>query len=151
MWCRSRKSIWYIADWPFKAHLFLTKLQAYRFDNESLVLVQNCLSNRKQRTKVGQNLAHGKKFIWFSTGFYTWFHFFQNLPLWSLYYHEWYCYSKLRRRWYTASAENTKWLANSLENNSCRIFKWFWDQLKRNGDECQVLLNTNEKVAANVD
>lgn len=151
MWCRSRKSIWYIADWPFKAHLFLTKLQAYRFDNESLVLVQNCLSNRKQRTKVGQKLSTWQEIhLDFHRVLYL-VPFFQNLPLWSLYYHEWYCYSKLRRRWYTVSAENIKWLANSLENISCRIFKWFSDQLKGNGNECQVLLNTNEKVAANVD
>ena len=43
--------------------LLIAKLDAYGFDIKSVKLIQQYLSNRKQRVKVGDHTVHGKKFF----------------------------------------------------------------------------------------
>ena len=47
-------------------HELLTeKTNTYGFSQPALRLIHDCISNRKQRTKIGDNLVYGKKYLAF--------------------------------------------------------------------------------------
>lgn len=49
-------------------------------------------------------------------------------------------------------AKNTASLVKSQDSNACKNFKWFSDnQVKGNGDKCQVLLTSEDSVVEKVD
>ena len=60
--------------------LLIAKLDAYGFDIKSVKLIQQYLSNRKQRVKVGNTYSSWKDiFLWNSTGINPWSAYFQHL------------------------------------------------------------------------
>ena len=60
--------------------LLIAKLDAYGFDIKSMKLMQQYLSNRKQRVKVGNAYSTLKEiFLWNSTWINPWSAYFQHL------------------------------------------------------------------------
>ena len=59
--------------------LLIAKLDTYGIDIKSVESVQQYLSNRKQRFKVGNAYSLWKKFIWYSTKVDPWSTYFKYL------------------------------------------------------------------------
>ena len=59
--------------------LLIAKLDVYGFDIKSVKLIQQYLSNRKQRVKVGNAYSSWRHFLRNSTGINPWSAYFQHL------------------------------------------------------------------------
>ena len=133
---------------------FIAKLQAYGFNNKALRLVKDYLSNRKQRTKIGQEYSSWNEIkfgvpqgsilgpIFFSIDLCDLFFIMKDVDIASF---------ADDNTTYLSANDNTS-LVKTLEDSACSIFKWFKNnQMQGNADKCYVLLSTNEKIVTKVD
>ena len=128
--------------------LLIAKLNAYGFSLPALRLINDYLSNRRQRTRIGNSLS-------------DWFEVILGVPQGSI-------VGPLSFNIFLAdlflvlkdvditnfaddntpftSANNIDDLIDSLGKASSSLFKWFKDNLfKGNPDKCHLLVSTNEK------
>ena len=133
--------------------LLIAKLNAYGFSLPALRLIHDYLSNRRQRTGIG-NL------------FSDWFEVILGVPqgsilgplLFNIFLADVFLILKdmdianfADDNTPFTSANNTDDLIDSLEKASSSLFKWFKDNLfKGNPDKCHLLVSTNEKTKINI-
>ena len=128
--------------------LLIAKLHAYGFSLPALRLINDYLSNRKQRTRIGNSFS-------------DWCEIILGVPqgsilgplLFNIFLADLFLVLKDvdianfadDNTPYT-SANNIDELIDSLEKASGNLFKWFKDNLfKGNPDKCHLLVSTNEK------
>ena len=134
--------------------LFIAKLQAYGFDNKALRLVKDYLSNRKQRSKIGQEYSSWNEIkfgvpqgsilgpIFFKIDLCDLFFIMKDVDIASF---------VDDNTPYLSANDNTS-LVKTLEDSACSIFKWFKNnQMQGNAGKWHVLLSTNEKIVTKVD
>ena len=133
--------------------LLIAKLRAYGFSLPALRLINDYLSNRKQRTRIGNSFS-------------DWCEIILGVPqgsilgplLFNIFLADLFLALKDvdianfadDNTPYT-SANNIVELIDSLEKASSNLFKWFKDNLfKGNPDKCHLLVSTNEKIKINI-
>ena len=133
--------------------LLIAKLHAYGFSLPALRIINDYLSDRKQRNRIG-------------TSFSDWCEIILAVPqgsilgplLFNIFLAGLFLGLKDvdianfadDNRPYT-SANNIDELIDSLEKASSNLFKWFNDSLfKGNPDKCHLLVSTNEKIKINI-
>ena len=130
--------------------LLIAKLNAYGFTLPALKLVQDYLSDSKQRTRV-------------SNSYSTWFEILFGVPqgsilgplLFNIFLADlFFIVNKIDIANYAddntpyTSSNDVNGLIKSLEEASKELFKWFDDNLmKSNPDKCHLLVSTNDNVA----
>ena len=129
--------------------LLIAKLHAYGFSLPTLRLINDYLSDRKQRTRIGNSFS-------------DWCEIILRVPqgsilrplLFNIFLADLFLALKDvdianfadDNTPYT-SANNVDELIDSLEKASSNLFKWFKDNLfKGNPDKCHLLVSTNEKI-----
>ena len=65
---RTRVCVWGLTNWTFKSFLhklLIAKLNQYGFHNKAVKIVYDCLTSRKQKTKISDKYkTHGRKIYW---------------------------------------------------------------------------------------
>ena len=133
--------------------LLIAKLNAYGFSLPALRLINDYLSNRRQRTRIGNSFS-------------DWFEVILGVPQWSIlgpllfntFLTDLYLVLKdvdianfADDNTPFTSANNIDDLIDFLEKASSSLFKWFKDNLfKGNPDKCYLLVSTNEKTKINI-
>ena len=133
--------------------LLRAKFNAYGFSLSALRLINNYLSNRKQRTRIGNSFS-------------DWFEVMLGVPrgsilaprLFNIFLADLGLFLKdVDIANFTddntpfTSANNIDDLINSLEKASSSLFKWFKNNLfKGNPDKRHLLVSTNEKAKINI-
>ena len=127
--------------------LLIAKLDAYGFDIKSVKLIQQYLSNRKQRVKVGNHTVHGNKFFYgipliFNIFLCDLFYFLEGVSVAS--------YADDTTP-YTANKTNDL-VIKEIEHFSEVLFKWFdFNYMKINSGKSHILFSENDNVSANID
>ena len=134
--------------------LIIAKLEAYDFQIDSLRLVHDYLSNRKQRVKLNETFSSWRDIeygvpqgsilgpLLFNIHLYDLFYFLVNFDIAS--------YAN-DTTLYTVKANNESVL-NALETSSQKLFKWFKNNfMKANSDKSHLLLSCNEPSALAID
>ena len=134
--------------------LLTAKLNAYGFTLSALRLINDYLSNRKQRTKIENTYS-------------TWLDIIFGVPqgsilgplLFNVFLADLFftvngidiaSYADYNTPYMIAN--NVDDLIASLEHASSRLFKWLKSNLfKRNADKCHLLVSTNDRVSMNID
>ena len=133
--------------------LFITKLKAYGFDNNSLNLVNDYLSHRFQRTKIANEYSSWKEMILGVT---------QGSILGPLFFNIHLCdisfiiekfdianFADDNRPYVTG--DNISSVVKRLEEVPCVIFQWFKDnEMKANAGKCHVLLNISNELTIKI-
>ena len=133
--------------------LLIAKLNAYGCILPVLRLITDCLSKRRQRTRIRNS-------------FNDWFEVIFGIPqgsilgplLFNIFLADLFLVLKdvdianfADDSTPFTSANNTDDLIDSLEKASSSLFKWFKDNLfKGNPDKCHLLVSTNEKMKINI-
>ena len=129
--------------------LLIAKLNAYGFDYNALRLIDNYLSDRKQRTKIGEAYS-------------SWTDIILGVPqgsilgplLFNIYINDIFCFTEVTTIANFAD-DNTPYICDKsidlvlskLEKDSKNLNHWFkTNYLKSNEDKCQLLLNINSKL-----
>ena len=134
--------------------LFIAKLQAYGFDTKALKLIKDYLSNRMQRTKVGQEYSSWKEIKYGVPQGSILGPIFFNIDVCDLFFimNDVDIVSFADDNTPYVSANDTPSLVKALEDAANSIFKWFKDnQMQGNAGKCHILLSTKEKVVTKVD
>ena len=129
--------------------LLIAKLNAYGFSLPALRLINDYLSNRKQRTRIGNSFS-------------DWCEIILGVPqgsilgplLFNIFLADLFLVLKdvdianfADDNTPFTSANNIDDLLDPLEKASSSLVKWFKDNLyKDNPDKCDLLVNTNEKT-----
>ena len=134
--------------------LLIAKLDAYGFDIKSVKLIQQYLSNRKQRVKVGNTYSSWKDIFYgipqesilgssiFNIFLCDLFYFLEGVAVAS------YVDDTTP---YTASKTNDL-VIKEIEHFSKVLFKWFdFHYMKINSGKSHVLSSGNDNVSANID
>ena len=137
----------------FRSWLLIAKLNAYGFSLPALRLINDCLSNRRQQTRIGNSFS-------------DWFEVILGVPqglisgplLFNIFLADLFLVLKdMDSANFTydntpfTSANNTDDLIDSLEKAPSSLFKWFKDNLfKGNPDKCHLLVSSNEKTKINI-
>jgi len=133
--------------------LLVAKLNAYGFSLPALRLVHNYLSNRKQRTKVGNTYSSWSDILFGVPQGSILGPLLFNIFLADLFF----IVDDMNIASY--ADDNTPYMAEnnidgiieSLEQASEKLFDWFKNNLfKSNADKCHVLISTNDNVDVNV-
>ena len=133
--------------------LLIAKLNAHGFSLPALRLINDYLSNRRQRTRIANSFS-------------DWFEVILGVPqrlilgplLFNIFLAELFLVLKdedianfADNNTPFTSANNTDDLIDSLEEASSSLFKWFKGNLfKGNPDKCHLLVSTNEKTKINI-
>ena len=133
--------------------LLIAKLNAYGFSLPALRLINDYLSNRRQRTRIGNSFS-------------DWFEVILGVPqgsilgplLFNIFLADLFLVLKdvdianfADDNTPFTSANNIDDLIDSPEKASSSLFKWFKDNLfKGNPDKCHLLVSTNEKTKINI-
>ena len=129
--------------------LLIAKLEAYGFDNKSLLFIKDYLQNRKQRTKVNGSYS-------------SWLDILVGVPqgsilgplLFNIFINDMFFFIKDSKianyaddnTLYTVS-ENITHLLYILENETSLILDWFRkNEMKPNADKCHLVVCTQENV-----
>ena len=130
--------------------LLIAKLNAYGFSMAALRLVQNYLSNQKQRTKINTEYSSCKKLL---------FGVLKGSILGSLLFNVFLCDLFLMMNNTElasfsddstpyAVGNNIEELIVKLQNASKSLFQWFnYNQMKLNPDKCNFICSTSKKVS----
>ena len=134
--------------------LLIAKLDAYGFDIKSVELIQQYLSNRKQRVKVGNAYSSWKEMFYripqgsilgpliFNIFLCDLFYFLEGVAVAS--------YADDNTP-YTANRTN-KLVIKEVEHFSEVLFKWFdFNHTKINSGKSHILFSGNDNVSANID
>ena len=133
--------------------LLIAKLNAYDFSRPALRLINDYLSNRRQRTRIGNSFS-------------DWFKVIIGVPqgsilgplLFNIFLANLFLVLKevtianfTDNNTSFTSANNIDDLIDPLEKASSSLFKWFKDNLfKGNPDKCHLIVSTNEKRKINM-
>ena len=133
--------------------LLIAKLNAYGFSLPALRLINDYLSNRRQRTRIRNSFS-------------DWFEVILGVPqrsildplLFNIFLADLFLVLKdvdianfADDNTPFTSANNTDDLIDSLEKASSSLFKWFKDNLfKGNPDKCHLFVSTNEKTKISI-
>ena len=134
--------------------LLIAKLEAYGFDEKSLKLIYNYLSNRKQRVKINNSYSSWREILYgvpqgsilgpllFNIFICDMFYFLENHEL-ANYADDSTPYSAKR---------NHKLVIEELETSSSILFKWLQtNYMKVNTDKSHLLLSGNVSLTSNID
>ena len=134
--------------------LLIAKLEAYGFDEKSLKLIYNYLSNRKQRVKINDSYSSWREILYgvpqesilgpllFNIFICDMFYFLENYEL-ANYADDSTPYSAKR---------NHKLVIEELEISSSILFKWLQtNYMKVNTDKSHLLLSGNASLTSNID
>ena len=134
--------------------LLIAKLDAYGFDIKSVKLIQQYLSNRKQRVKVGNACSSWKDIFYgipqgsilgpliFNIFLCDLFYFLEGVPVAS--------YADDTTS-YTVNKTNDL-VIKEIEHFSEILFKWFdFNNMKINSGKSHILFSVNDNVSANID
>ena len=134
--------------------LLIAKLEAYGFDEKSLKLIYNYLSNRKQRVKINDSYSSWREILYgvpqgsilgpllFNIFICDMFYFLENYEL-ANYADDSTPYSAKR---------NHKLVIEELETSSFILFKWLQtNYMKVNTDKSHLLLSGNVSLTSNTD
>ena len=134
--------------------LLTAKLNAYGFSLPALLLINEYLSNRKQRIKILNTYSTWLDIIFevpqgsilgpllFNVFLADLFFTVNDIDIAS--------YADYNTPYMIAN--NVDDLIASLEHASSRLFKWLKSNLfKRNADKCHLLVSTNDRVSMNID
>ena len=129
--------------------LLIAKLNAYGFSIAALRLVQNYLSNRKQRTKINSDFSSWEEIL---------FGVPQGSILGPLLFNIFLCdlfFIMNETDFASYADDNTPYVVGNniedviikLQNASLTLFQWFYDnQMKANPDKCHFICSTDDKV-----
>ena len=133
--------------------LFIAKLKAYGFDNNSVNLVNDYLSHRFQRTKIGNEYRSWKEIISGIPQGSTLRPLFFNIHLCDLFF----IIEKFNIANFAddntpyVTGDNISSVVKLLEEAACDIFQWFKDnEMKANAAKCHVLLNTSNELTVKI-
>ena len=134
--------------------LLIAKLEAYGFDEKSLKLIYNYLSDRKQRVKINNSYSSWREILYgvpqgsilgpllFNIFICDMFYFLENHEL-ANYADDSTPYSAKR---------NHKLVIEELETSSSILFKWLQtNYMKVNTDKSHLLLSGNASLTSNID
>ena len=134
--------------------LLIAKLEAYGFDEKSLKLIYNYLSNRKQRVKINDSYSSWREILYgvpqgsipgpllFNIFICDMFYFLENYEL-ANYADDSTPYIAKR---------NHKLVIEELETSSSILFKWLQtNYMKVNTDKSHLLLSGNVSLTSNID
>ena len=134
--------------------LLIAKLEAYGFNEKSLKLIYNYLSNRKQRVKINDSYSSWREILYgvpqgsilgpllFNIFICDMFYFLENYEL-ANYADDSTPYSAKR---------NHKLVIEELETSSSILFKWLQtNYMKVNTDKSHLLLSGNVSLTSNTD
>ena len=132
--------------------LLIAKLEAYGFDEKSLKLIYNYLSNRKQRVKINNSYSSWREILYgvpqgsilgpllFNIFICDMFYFLEN--------HELANYADYSTPF--SAKRNHKLVIEELETSSSILFKWLQtNYMKVNTDKSHLLLSGNNKLIDN--
>ena len=133
--------------------LFIAKLKAYGFDNNSLNLVIHCLSHHFQSTKIGKEYSSWKEIIAGVLQGTILGRLFFNIQLCDLFF--------IIEKFDIANFadDNTPYVTGNnissvvklSEEVACAIFQWLKDnEMKANAEKCHVLLNTSNELTVKI-
>ena len=134
--------------------LLIAKLNAYGFSIAALRLVQNYLSNRKQRTKINSDFSSWEEIL---------FGVPQGSILGPLLFNIFLCdlfFIMNETDFASYADDNTPYVVGNniedviikLQNASLTLFQWFYDnQMKANPDKCHFICSTDDKVNITVE
>ena len=137
----------------FPHSLFIGKLKSFGFDNNSLKLVNNYLSHRFQRTKIGNEYSSWKEIILGVSQGSILGPLFFNIHLCDLFF----IIEKFDITNFTddnapyVTGDNISSLVKLLEEVACAIFQQFKDnEMKVNADKYHVLLSTSYQLTVRI-
>ena len=133
--------------------LLVAKLSAYGMEDSAVRFVSDYLTNRKQRTKIGNNYSSWRDVLFgvpqgsmlgpllFNIYLYDLFLLVCNIDVAS--------YADDTTPYVTG--DNIESTVRQLEQAAKLLFQWFSDnQMKGNEDKCHVLISTKENVCVNI-
>ena len=133
--------------------LLTAKLSAYGFDKNSTRFLFDYLTNRKQRTKIGQVYSPWDEITSGVPQGSILGHLIFNIDLCDMFFtlnnHEKESYADDNTPYVTCDTIES--MIASLEKIGKEIFKWFKDnEMQGNTDKCHVLPNTIQKLHVNI-
>ena len=133
--------------------LLAAKLSAYGFDNNSTRFLFDYLTNRKQRTKIGQVYIPWDEITSAVSQGSILGPLIFNVDLCDMFFtlsnHEIASYADDNTPYVTCDTIES--MIASLEKIAKEIFKWFEDnEMQGNTDKCHVLLSTSQKLHVNI-
>ena len=129
--------------------LLIAKLNAYGFSIAALRLVQNYLSNRKQRTKINSDFSSWEEILFGVPQGSILGPLLFNIFLGDLFFimndTDFASYEDDNTPY--GVGNNIEDIIMKLQNASLTLFQWFYDnQMKANPDKCYFICSTDDKV-----
>ena len=134
--------------------LLIAKLDAYGFDNKSLKLIYNCLSNRKQRVKINESFSSWEEILYGGPQGSILEPLLFNIFICDMFYfledHEIANYADDSTPFSAQCSHQA--VIEDLEKSSAILFNWLKSNyMKVNTDKSHLLLSGNIKLTSNID